>query len=391
MRGVENRIVALLLGSMIVWAPNSFADGGDTVIVSLGLKEEYNDNIFFDADDEEDDYITTISPGIELSRSHERTSASLKGVLDIGRYADNDELDDVDQLYKANLFHQLTDRFYFSGDASYKRDSRSDRDIDETGLTLGTDVRKKQHYGVDIGYVLSEKFTIGAAGTYGKEDFDNSNEVDSDIYKVELQLKYNLSDWFPLTTGHVTTSYARYEDDTMDVDYYNLLFGVERQLTEIFTFYADLGGRYSSSKFDYFYDDDNSFGAVVDVGCRYKGELTSGKAFFSHDLAAQSGSTGGTERTSFVVSMRRRFAEKLSGRLTGGYYLNKSSSGEYSYGETDETTIRISPSLSYRVTQNINLNASYKYVKLKDKAGKNQTTERNSVFVSLVVEHHFFE
>ena len=391
MREVENRIVALLLGSMFVWVPNSFADGGDTVIVSLGLKEEYSDNIFYDADDEESDYITTISPEIELRRSHERTSASLKGLLDIGRYSDNDELDEVDQRYSADLFHQLTDRFYFSGDASYIRDSRSDRDIDDTGLTLGTDVRKRQRYGVDIGYVLSEKSTISAAYLYKRDDFDDPNEVDSDTNKVELQLKYNLGDWFPLTTGLVTTSYARYEDSAMEVDYYNLLFGVERQLSELFSFYADLGGRYSRSKFDAFFDDDVNFGGVAKVECRYKGEVTSGSAFFSHDLAARSGSTGGTERTSFVVSMRRRFAEKLTGRLSGGYYLNKTSRGEFSFGETDETTIRISPALTYRVTQNMNLEASYKYTHLKDKEKDDETTERNSVFIRLVMDHHFFE
>ena len=71
--------------------------------------------------------------------------------------------------------------------------------------------------------------------------------------------------------------------------------------------------------------------------------------------------------------------------------MNKTSSGEYSFGETDETTIRISPGITYRVTQNMNLEASYKYTHLKDKAGNNTTTERNSVFVRLVMDHHFFE
>ena len=156
MKGVKEKIAVLLLGNMLVWVGNASADG-DTLVVSLGLAEEYNDNVFFDRNNEIDDFITTVTPGIELRRRYERTSASLKGMFDIVEYSDNSDLDNIDQRYDANLSQKLTERLSLSGKASYKRDSRADRDIEETGLTYGTDVRKRQQYDAGVGFILSIK------------------------------------------------------------------------------------------------------------------------------------------------------------------------------------------------------------------------------------------
>ena len=393
MKGVRKKIAALLLGNMLVWGNNAFASG-DELVVSLGLKEEYNDNVFLDADNEIDDYITTVSPGVELRRRYERTSASLKGVFDVVEYSDNSDLDNVDQLYDAGISHKLTERLSLSGKASYKRDSRADRDIEETGLTYETDVRKRQQYSAGVDFVLSEKSSTNATYAHNRDDFDDPTKTDYDSHSVNLRYSHNLSYWFPLTTGRITAGYSRYNYPASKIDNYSLTFGAERRISEIYSFYADLGGRYSCPDVDdKSYDEDDSFGGVLKFGFRYKGELTSGHAFFSHDIAAVSGERAGLrERTSFVGSLSRRFTEKITGSLTGGYYLNKSDGDELSLVDEDEHTMRISPRLSYRVTQKIKFETSYTYTRIKDKeANDDDTKDRNLVFVRFVVEYPFFE
>lgn len=393
MKGMKKKIAALLFGNMLVWSTHALA-GGDTLVVSMGLKEEYNDNIFFDANNEIDDYITTVSPGIELRRKYERTSASLRGRFDIVEYSDNSDLDNVDQLYNAGISHKLTERLSLSGKASYKRDSRTDRDIEETGLTYGTDVRKRQQYSAGFDYVLSETNSASLGYAHNRDDFDDPTETDYDSHSVTLRYNHNLSYWFPLTTGRIIAGYSRYNYPASKIDNYSLTFGAERRISEIYSFYADLGGRYTSPDVDdKSLDADDSFGGLLKFGFRYKGELTSGNAFFSHDIAAVSGGRGRLrERTSFVGSLSRRFTEKITGRLTGGYYLNKSDGQELSVNDEDEHTIRISPRLSYQVTQKIKFEPSYTYTRIKDKeADDDDTKDRNLIFVRLVMEYPFFK
>ena len=171
------------------------------------------------------------------------------------------------------------------------------------------------------------------------------------------------------------------------MDNYNLTFGGERRLTEIYSYYADLGGRLTCPD-----DGDDSSGGVLKFGIRYKGEVTSGNAFFSHDISPASGSRGLRERTSLVVSLQQRmFTEKMFGSLRGGYYMNKSDHGGLSVDDTDKHTMRISPGLTYRLTQNVKLDTSYTYTRIKDKGKNNYMKDRNLVFIGLVIEYPFFE
>ncbi len=43
----------------------------------INLSEEYNDNIYLDASDEEDDWITTIEPGFSLTYDSHRLEAEI--------------------------------------------------------------------------------------------------------------------------------------------------------------------------------------------------------------------------------------------------------------------------------------------------------------------------
>lgn len=381
--------VAIVLCSLFCCDSAAFADG-DSLVLSLGLKEEYNDNIFFTDEEEVDDFITTVSPGIELRRKYERVSASLKGLLDASLYSENSDLNDVDQNFNGDFLYLLTQRLSFSAGASYLRDSRPDREIDETGLVLGTDIRKRQHYNAGMGYKLTEITNANFTYAYDREDFDRLDSTDYNSHIIGLGLTHDLNYWLSSTTGRMNFGYGQYDYSTSDIDYYKLTIGAERQWTEIYSYYFDIGGRVTHSEFDSERTDDDSTGGVVKLGMRYKGELTRGNLFFSHDVGAASGRNGTTERTSVVFLLHRRFAEKLSGSLQGGYYLNKSDRGELAIDEIDERTVRITPRISYEFSRYFSLEGAYAYAHIKDKADCT-SRERNQVFVRLVFEYPLFQ
>ncbi len=67
--------------------------GSFLVYPSLGVREEYNDNIFATNGDALGDLITRIQPGLRIDSDWANHALSLQGSGDIGRYLDNDEED----------------------------------------------------------------------------------------------------------------------------------------------------------------------------------------------------------------------------------------------------------------------------------------------------------
>lgn len=362
----------------------------DDLVLSLGLKEEYLDNIFFDPDDIVDDYITTLSAGIEIRKRTERLKAGLLGALDAVVYVDNDDLNNLDQFYKGYVEYLVSERFFVEGNASYKDDSRPDRDVVETGLLLGTDVRKTQRYEGKIGYELSELSDVTLEYIYRKEDFDELKKDDYDVHSTVGLWKHDIGYWLDGAESRVTLAYSKYNYRFSSTDNFRATLGVEKEITELYSFYLDLGGRYS--KYEFFDDEnlninDDGVGGVLKAGLKYNGEYTYTSVYVSHDIAPASGRGRTLERTTFAGTIRYRITEKLSSGLTGGYYWNR---GDVSADPFDERTIRIAPHLTYRFTDNLRIKALYSYTTINS-AKDNDDRDRNDFFVRLTFNHTLFD
>lgn len=92
---MNKNIYAVILSILILSiAAPSFAKF--TFKPSIGITEQYNDNIFLDASDEEDDLITIISPRLDLEYSpNSSLDLTLDYSLNFRYYRDNSELDDT--------------------------------------------------------------------------------------------------------------------------------------------------------------------------------------------------------------------------------------------------------------------------------------------------------
>jgi hypothetical protein len=93
---------------------------------SVGIEERYNDNIFLSETDREDDFITTIMPGISVSyEPHTTMKLDLDYNLNLRFYSRHNELDDTSLREAQNIrFHNQYKPFnYFSLDISdvYRR------------------------------------------------------------------------------------------------------------------------------------------------------------------------------------------------------------------------------------------------------------------------------
>jgi len=357
----------------------------------VALRQEYNDNIFFTDTDETDDFIATISPGLELTNRTERLDTRLSAQINNLIYYDNTELNSVDQDYTGRLRYRMTPRMDVSAEAGYTRDSRSDRDIEETGLVLSTATRHRQHYSLSGQYMPSEKTAATVSYAYDQDDFDDSEFNDSRSHSTNLGFTHNISYLVPQTLGRMNLGYARYDFPDSIVDNYTWTIGASRDFTEILSLLVDFGIRHTRSETEAdSIKDDEKWGGVGQVALSYRGELTDGSLSFFQDVRAASGTTSATERTALVFEIGRRFTEKLRGNLSAGYYLNNSEGDDLAVEEIDEKTLRCQTRARYEFTKEIALEASYTFTTIRDKE-EHTTTNRNLVFMRAVFQYPLLE
>lgn len=388
MKKVNFVLGALIFLNAIFWHADVYADN-DNLVLSVGLKEEYLDNIFFDSDDKIDDYITTLSTGIELRKRTERLKAGLKGLFDAVVYVDNNDLNNLDQYYKGYAEYFVTERLSVTGNASYKYDSRADRDVVETGLLLGTNVRKSQRYDGRIWYELSELSTVTLGYIYRKEAYDNREYDNDDVHSASALWRHDLGYWLPGVKSRVGFNYSRFNYQFTMTDNYSATVGGEKEISELYKFYFDIGGRYThyeAHNDDEFAEEDKT-GGLLKAGLKYMGEYVYTNMFILHDITAASGRGRTLERTSFVGSLRYRITEKLNSGLNGGYYWNR---GDISVDPFDKHTIRVVPYLTYQFTNNMRVKAAYTYTRI-DSDKKNGDSDRNDFYIGLNFRHNFFD
>ena len=172
-----SRLAVLSLISLFVLPVRQGMADDFRVIPNAAIRQEYNDNIFFSDYAEQDDFITTASAGLEVRERTELLKAVLVTRLDGLSYADNSELNAIEEYYKGSVGYQLNPFLNLTADAGYSVDSRSDRDLDVTGYVLTTDVRRRQDYSFSADYRASEKTSLFSSYSYLDDQFETS-EVD---------------------------------------------------------------------------------------------------------------------------------------------------------------------------------------------------------------------
>jgi hypothetical protein len=368
----------------------------------IGAGEEYNDNLFFDTGNEIDDTITTVFGGLELLNRTERLDLNLSARLNGVMYADNDDLDDVEQFYKGSAGYKITELVKLAANGGYSEDSRPDRDIETTGIVFTGVERKRWNGGLSGDVILSEKSIASMSYAYQQDKFDKPAFVDYEFHTANLGFTHDFSEILPRVIGRINAGYSYYDTDDTDVEILYATLGFSRALTEIFDLLVDAGVRYSTSEFQVAgfvpfppflvttTETEHDWGPHGRIVLSYKGEKTRSDISAAKEIQPASGRNGTADRTSFLFSIRHRFAEKFSARMSAEYFLNKADAGELARNAIDEQTVSIRPGLSYEIIDHLVLTASYTFTRVKYKVSDTDA-ERNRVFVRVSYGIPLFE
>ena len=384
----------LVLAIVMVMSLGGGAAGADQrrLVLSLGAGERYTDNIFFTSDNEIDDYITTLSGGLEFVDRTERLDLSLSGRAVNQDYADNDDLDGLDQSYKSRIGYRLAPHLKTTLDGSFSRDTQPDRDIDITGMVLGTATRDTQQYGLSFQYELTDITSALLSYQYQDRDYDSTQYSDYDYHLADLGFTHRLDKYINNTTGRLNFKYAHYEYPATQLDYYAATIGFLHRLTELWHLQVDIGARYTESEFRSLSGKraNNGWGGVGGLEFGYQGKDAAAGLTVSHDVGAASGLDGSVERTYAVMNFNYRFAEKMRAGISAGFYHNITDSRVLALDDIDEDTVNLRPYLRAGLIDTLLLEVSYGYSQIADNFD-DTTRERSLYLLTLVWEYPVVE
>jgi hypothetical protein len=365
-------LFVVILGlTTLWWTPAVVSAAYFDLVPSLTVRTEYNDNIFFSSEAETNDSIATLTPGLRIYRKSERLTLDGEGRLAVIRYADNQDLDAVDQDALGRFSWQMNERWEVAADAAYIKDSRPDRDILDTGLVQSSEPRWRRRVNLSTRYLTSETTADSFSYLYETSDYSDLESVDSEISAVQFGHTWNMRRFLNETLGRFNFGYARADFQTSKVDSYSGTVGVERDVSEVLGILCDIGLRYMDTEY---IDTGTTTGAgsvkgwngVGEVALRYRGERTNATVTFSHDVREARGRGGTTLRTELRFWLARQFTEKLKGSLSAGYYQNRTDSETVALTNIDEDTYRLQPFLTYQWNRSLFLEAAYKFTFVKD-------------------------
>jgi len=206
-----------------------------TIEPSLSLSEEYNDNIFLDHTDRVDDFITYISPAIDLSVRSSTSELKIGYSPTFSFYKSNNDLNETAHRFSLNGNFTLSNRLKFTiMDTFIKSSEISDiRDIPNVGPVRRRAGLQYHAPNVSMSYRLTENLSYILGVSYFDYDYKETGFNEVKTYSGNMGLNYNLS---KITTLSVNARYARYDfRPTSDATQQDYLLGVKHRFTPTLT------------------------------------------------------------------------------------------------------------------------------------------------------------
>ncbi|MGV7224374.1 MAG: outer membrane beta-barrel protein [Nitrospinales bacterium] len=375
------QIILLVCSILLYFLTTNVLSAETKLLTSVGLRQEYNDNIFYTRTDETDDFISQVIPSLKLNYATEILKLSALARWDALLFWDNTDQNRLNQRYGLNGSYQLTERWSVSANGRYVFDSVQDSQLDETGsVERGLSDRQRLNAGAGLDYSVSERSDIGADYNYQKTDFERKSSVDTEAHGVRFFYRRRLQN-----QRDVITIFPRFVwGNSDDWDAYNstLNFRWEHPFSETLDTSITVGARHSRVDYKDDRDNTNNWGGVADMWLRKRGELTTGRLGFSNRLRTRTnGEIINVSRlyTNIDHRLSRRFGVGFDGSI---YYSNLIEDSP----ETDDDRwyFVVTPSAFYRLTERhlLRLSYSYNYQKLLD-ADDNDTVDRQRIWLEL--------
>lgn len=366
-----------LLFTLILLPISSLA--GEVVFVpGFRIALQYDDNLDFGSENEEDDFSASIKPGFTLEYNTELLKLNSSANVDYQKYLDESDYDRTNQFYQAGAEYRAHPRWTLSGNYFFRRDETTDSQFEETGRTFERERKQTHEASAGVRYTLTELSDVGPVVTYRKVDYSGPDDDDYNLYFIALPYRKKFQN--QIDTIMLTPRYAYYDSDTEEADGYRLTLGWEHLLSETLTSNIKIGARYTDIEDKETGDNNSDWGGVGSISLRKAGETFSGRIGYSRDLGV---TTEGEiiEVDHFFMSGDKKVTERFGLQFNGNAYHSTTENDEI----PDDKVISfdVGPAAYYMLTENhsVRLSYKYRYEKELDEPG-NPKRDRNLVTLS---------
>jgi len=255
--------------------------GGLFIYPRLGLQEFYNDNIFATDSNETDDFITLVSPRVDVTSDWTKHAFDLYAKAAIGRYADQAEEDFEDFSVGTKGRLDITQRANLRAGVSYDRLHEGRGSPDDVRRRGGSPAVEPTLFDVGSVFLTYQqwlgRFLLESGGEVDRLTYDNvrrengvpiiNDDRDRAIYAGNLKMGYEfMPGYTAFARGEV--DYRRYDDlccdaDLVDRDSEGYLIEVGTDFDVTAVLFGDVAIGYRSQDYD-----DPGFDTIGDVAGR---------------------------------------------------------------------------------------------------------------------------
>lgn len=367
----------ILCFCLIILFPLLASANDVTLVPSLRISGEYDDNVFFNSTDEVDDYLTIISPGLTFDYATELLNLQSLIVVDFLRYFDETELDTENQRYDLNGRYQLASKWNIAGNFSYIKDTTLESELEETGIVHLREDRKRYNAGGGLSYQMTELTDLNFNYTHTVTRYDSEDNVDYDYDNFSLLCNRKLKNQLDVLT--VRTNYSIFDSDEEKTNNYELLLGWFHKFSETLDLNASAGPRYTRQNFNDDREDEDSWGTTVDISLNKRGETRSATIGYSRRI--WNNADGDLVETDRIYT---RANQRIIGRLGVGFVAGLYFTSQEDDSDNDDTRYYIlNPSLYYMLTENHSIELAYSYQnELEESRPKDLESERNRIWIA---------
>ncbi len=407
-------------------------------IPSVALMEQYNSNILLvpEADGVIKDYITTISPGFDLTNKTERLDSLLSLRLDRMQYSKYDYLSATNESYNGTVRYAVTPLLNVSAGAGYIRDANLSLETGPAfpgpppGTVITTPTSPPEPEPVtssppasnpnsnantsgvisagpafplaalpvksitsseSAGYQLTEKTLLTGQYQYVGSTYEQPRYRDTSN-DVQLGLVTDLGTYLPQVKGIMNVDYSQYLVPDARTSNVEGSIGFSYNISETWSILAEGGLRRTVS--DQFLDvlvplgsqtpptsfvvaavrlNNAAWGQVGNLSLNYKDEYTDAQISYTKNLTLASGLQSATDENDLQFTARYRITYELSASLTAEYTTYRSPEQNAAV-VINQQNISFSPLIRYDFSQDLALEATYQQIRIGYQAA---STEAN--------------
>lgn len=353
--------------------------GAFRVLPEIAFTGAYSDNINFDEEDEDSDYVAILRPSIGLDSDWSRHALGVEVGAEFARHRDEDDEDYEDFFLNGDGNLEISRQTQLNANAGVNFGHEGADEVNNDGV--------EEFKAVDGGLALSQELnrvTLTLGGDVERVVFDDNDQDDEDRYEYNAALRaaYEVSPRLDVF-GEGRYNILRYDNlqdvtnDDQDSDGYEGRVGVGVDLTSVLFGEAFAGYRVQQ------FDDDDSKETGLSLGIDMNWNVTqltsvgfTGQRDFEPSNQAGANSNFQTEVGVDVTHELRR------NLVVGGSvsYVNDNFRGD---GREDDT-YRFGALATYWVNRNASINAGYDYSQ-RESNEDGEDFEANEVSIGLTL------